>query len=166
MCVLIPRKYIFKITITLTSFYCDEIFHNDTHYHFFIFHDYLDRINWICLIDYNIPKITMTSFIVLCRVVTITKLLFLWKSVVHIIDCATTSTFTKSVASNPSMVTHAVDPAHNCASAIWTEGGKTPFQLYITLKLHVNNQQKSAIATFLVLGMSAIWSCDGRAEWL
>ena len=64
------------------------------------------------------------------------------------------------------MVTHAVAAAHNCTSAVWTEGGKTPFQLYITLKLHANNQQKSAIATFLVLGMSVIWSCDGRAEWL
>ena len=30
------------------------------------------------------------------------------------------------------MVTHAVAPAHNCTSAVWT-GGKTPFQLYITL---------------------------------
>ena len=76
MCVLIPQKYIFKIIITLTSSYCDEIFHNDMHSHFFLCHASLDRIDWISLIDYHIPKITMMSFIVLCRTVTITKQLF------------------------------------------------------------------------------------------
>ena len=50
------------------------IFHNDTHSHFILFHAYLARINWISLIDYDIPKITMMSFIVLSRIITTTKL--------------------------------------------------------------------------------------------
>ena len=138
ICVSIPQKYIFKIIIILTSS-CDEIFHQDTHSHFCLSHTYLDRIDWISLIDYDIPKITIMLFIVLCSIVTTNKLLFLWKLVVCIIDYASTFTFTKAVASNPSMVTHSVAPAHNCTSTLSTAGGENPFQLYITLKLHANN---------------------------
>ena len=151
------------ITITLTSSYCDEIFHNDTYSHFFLFHDYLDRINWISLIDYDIHKIIMMSFIVLCRIVTITKLLFFVKvscpyhwlcNDLHIYKIC------------------CIEPQHGdtcrcpCTQLYICSMNKTAFQLYITLKLHANSQQKSAIATFLVLSMSVIWSCDGRVEWL